>query len=231
MPIAYIGIDDTDNDASRGTGHLARTIAEQVSAKCPVLGVVRHQLFYDPRVPYTAHNSSASILIEITEKENLAALFEQVKGIILADFQAGSDPGLCMAIDIPQAVSEFGRKAKTDLVTQAEAHSLAKQYGILLEGLGGTQDGVIGALASIGLSSTGSDGRYVMIGAMRDLQGEQPVKAILKAGIDDIQTINGDSINNGIVLADKLRPSRREYKAILFVESHPDGLWHPLTLQ
>jgi tRNA(Ile2) C34 agmatinyltransferase TiaS len=230
MPIAYIGIDDTDNAESRGTGRLARAIAAQLGVNHLVFGVVRHQLFFDPRVPFTAHNSSASIIIEITENENLSNMFEQVKEIMLADFQPGSDPGLCIARDIPGEVTRFGQKAKTDLVTQAEARALAAQFGILLEGLGGTQDGVIGALASVGLSSDGSDGRYVMIGSLRDLQGEQPVEAILKAGVDNIQTLTGESIQQGIVQADKLRPARRNHKAILFVESHEDGFWHPLKL-
>ena len=56
--IVFIGMDDTDNRESRGTGHLARTAAERLSAQYDVLGVVRHQLFFDPRVPYTKNNSS-----------------------------------------------------------------------------------------------------------------------------------------------------------------------------
>jgi len=228
MPVIYIGIDDTDNADSRGTGHLARSIANQLAVTTPVFGVVRHQLLFDPRVPYTVHNSCASIIIETNKNENLFDLLEQVKATMLADFQPSSDPGLCVAQNIPETIENFGQKAKADLVTQVEARSLAAHSGILLEGLGGTQDGVIGALAAVGLSSSGSDGRYIMIGAIRDLQGEQPVEAILNAGLDDIQTITGESIKQGIVLANKLRPARRGHKAILFVENHEDGLWHPL---
>ena len=60
----YIGIDDTDNLNSRGTGRLARNIAAALSSDFTVLGVVRHQLLQDPRVPFTSHNSSATILLD-----------------------------------------------------------------------------------------------------------------------------------------------------------------------
>jgi hypothetical protein len=149
---------------------------------------------------------------------------------MLSDFQPGSDPGLCFAMNVPEAVTSFGRKAKKDLVTQAEARALAARSGIRLEGLGGTQDGIIGALAAVGLAGGGSDGRYVSIGTLRTLQGEQTVDAILSAGVSDIQTIAGASVRQGVVLSDKLRPSRRDHKAILYVEKHEDGCWHPLKL-
>ncbi|MDP3683689.1 MAG: ABC transporter substrate-binding protein, partial [Ignavibacteria bacterium] len=182
------------------------------------------------RVPYTSHNSSASIIFEMTNGENLAELFLRVKEIMLSDFQLGSDPGLCLAVNIPETITLFGRKAKTELVTQAKARSLALQSGIMLEGLGGTQDGVIGALAAVGLSSGGFDGRYVRIGNLRQLKGEQTFKTILAAGVNDIQTVDGARVPEGVILSDKLRPSRRGYKAILYVEKHEDGCWYPLKL-
>lgn len=230
MPFAYIGIDDTDNHESRGTGHLARAIADQLEAEYPVFGVVRHQLFFDPRVPFTSHNSSASIIFEVTGKENFSELFDQVKSIMQSDFQPGSDPGLCLAVKIPEAITAFGIKAKTDLVTQSEARSLAGQAGIMLEGLGGTQDGVIGALAAVGLSCGGFDGRYVRIGSLRKLQGIQTILAILASGVNEIQTVDDTIISEGNVLSDKLRPSRRNHNVILYVEKHEDNLWHPLKL-
>jgi hypothetical protein len=56
-----IGIDDTDNLESRGTGYCVRQLANWLSEKNLVvpLGITRHQLLVDPRIPYTSHNSSA----------------------------------------------------------------------------------------------------------------------------------------------------------------------------
>ena len=55
--LIYIGMDDTDNKTSRGTGRLARAVAATLSEQLEVWGVTRHQLLVDPRVPYTSHNS------------------------------------------------------------------------------------------------------------------------------------------------------------------------------
>jgi hypothetical protein len=49
----FIGLDDTDNLESRGTGYLARRIAAVLAADYALLGVTRHQLLVDPRVPCT----------------------------------------------------------------------------------------------------------------------------------------------------------------------------------
>ena len=60
----FIGLDDTDNLESRGTGHLARMMAEALAQDFRVHGVTRHQLLEDERVPKTAKNSCAAILFE-----------------------------------------------------------------------------------------------------------------------------------------------------------------------
>ena len=55
-----IGLDDTDNAVSRGTGYLARTLLGELARRgCRPIGVTRHQLLLDARIPYTSHNSSA----------------------------------------------------------------------------------------------------------------------------------------------------------------------------
>ena len=49
----YIGLDDTDILGTPGTGQLARGIAAMLAEDYKILGVIRQQLFYDPRVPFT----------------------------------------------------------------------------------------------------------------------------------------------------------------------------------
>jgi tRNA(Ile2) C34 agmatinyltransferase TiaS len=146
----FIGLDDTDNLESRGTGHLAREIAAALAAGYSVLGVTRHQLLVDPRVPSTRNNSCAAIALDVDGHANPAALLEQVRALMMADFQPGSDPGLCLARAVPAAVTEFGRRAQRELVGQDEARALATKHGLLLQGLGGDEGGVIGALAALG---------------------------------------------------------------------------------
>jgi tRNA(Ile2) C34 agmatinyltransferase TiaS len=224
-----IGLDDTDTIESRGTGHLARQIAAALSADYHLLGVTRHQLLVDPRVPCTRNNSCAAIALDGDRGLDAAAILERVRALMLADYQPGSDPGLCVAHDVPAPVTEFGRRAQRQLVIQEEARALAAAHDIPLVGLGGDQDGVIGALAAVGLAATGEDGRYVLVGRSRELSGLQPVSALLAAGIAAVRTIEGEPVADGLVRTDKLRPARRGGRAVAVVE-WASGCWQPLKL-
>jgi tRNA(Ile2) C34 agmatinyltransferase TiaS len=225
----FIGLDDTDTLESRGTGHLARQIAAALSADYPVRGVTRHQLLVDPRVPCTKNNSCAAIALDLNGDTDPNALLAVVHEIMMDDFQPGSDPGLCVAQAVSDAVTGFGQRAQHQLVTQAEARVLAGEHGIPLVGLGGTEDGVIGALAAVGLAASGEDGRYVLVGRSRELSGLQPVPALLEAGIVAVQTRDGRPVVDGLVQTDKLRPARRGGRPIAVVEWAGD-YWRPLKL-
>ena len=228
--LIYIGMDDTDVQDSRGTGRLARDLAAFLMKDFTLLGVTRHQLLVDPRVPYTSHNSSAALCLQDGRQTDLPALFERVKAFMLADFIAGSDPGLCVAsAPVAAGLRGFGLRAKSELVHQSEARSLAAAGQVLLEGLGGTQDGVIGALAAVGLAAGGEDGRYLLVGSTRDLAGLQPVSALLAAGIAAVMTLDGLPVRDGLVLAEKMRPARRGSQPVLYVEWDQEA-WRPLKL-
>lgn len=225
----FIGLDDTDTLESRGTGHLARQVAAALSVDCSVLGVTRHQLLFDPRVPYTAKNSSAAVILNENGGVDTGVLAERIRALMLENYQQGSDPGLCVARTVPAAITEFGRLAQRELVAQGEARALAADHAISLVGLGGTEDGVIGALAAVGLAACGEDGRYVLVGRSRELSGLQPVSAVLDAGVAAVCTLDGQPVTDGLVLTDKLRPARRGGRPVVFVEWTGD-YWQPLKL-
>jgi len=226
--VIYIGLDDTDTLETRGTGHLARIIAGELGGDYPLAGVTRHQLLVDPRVPYTAKNSCAAIMLAL-EEVDLAQLERQVSAIILDHHAAGSDPGLAVAAVVPKEIIHFGHQAKRDVLNQELARQLAAAHHLTLSGLGGNHDGVIGALAAVGLAAGGEDGRYVWVGRARELHGLVPVAQVLKAGIDEVRTLNGQKVTRGEILAEKLRPARRGSRPVLFVQKSDDG-WRPLRL-
>ncbi len=225
----FIGLDDTDTPESRGTGHLARQIAGALAGEHRVLGVTRHQLLVDPRVPCTKNNSCAAIILDDDGDLNPTALLHTVQTLMLEDYCPGSDPGLCVAHDVPAAITEFGRRTQRHLITQAEGRALAKAHGIPLVGLGGSQDGIIGALAAVGLAASGEDGRYVQVGRARGLSGLQPVAALLEAGIAAVQTADGRPVLEGMVQTDRLRPARRSGLPVAIL-AWAEGYWTPLKL-
>ena len=229
LQMIYVGIDDTDTLDSRGTGRLARTIAAEFSRKFPVFGVTRHQLFVHPSIPFTSHNSSAVIHIE-APAEAIDEIFYATKKMMLDDFIVGSDPGLAVAHteQVTASVVAFGQDAKNIVVTQQRAREVAGNNKIRLEGLGGTEGGVIGAIAGIGLATLRNDGRFLLKGKNRELTGTRPVSEIINAGIDQVFTLQGEAVLEGNVQIQKnATPSFIQGKAVLFVEKRGD-VWFGL---
>jgi hypothetical protein len=223
MPPVYIGIDDTDIAGSPGTNQLARRLADSLPDGCRTTLILRHQLLLDPRVPFTSQNGSASLLIESEDADPEARMLPTLRREIQAWFVSGSDPGLCTATNVHPAVIEFGRRCQRELVTQAEARYLAERSGIRLEGLGGTEDGVIGALAAVGLLASGNDGRVVHRPGWTwpdSFAGAHPIDAILTRGVDEVRdSRSGERLVRGSVDVGKhLRPALRAGRVVLFVE-------------
>ncbi|MCR9115459.1 MAG: ABC transporter substrate-binding protein [bacterium] len=214
-----VGIDDTDTADSRGTNQLAKAIVRSLADRYRCIRIVRHQLFFDPRVPYTSKNGSASIALEPLANADPALLAEEFRSLMLADFIVGSDPGLCVCVDVSEDVSAFGQLAKSSLVTQQQAHEIAQRCGIYLAGLGGSCDGVIGALAAIGLAATGNDGRVVQLGdSFDELSGVQSVETLRQHNVLVCRYEDGFQIEEGVVdVGKKLRPNRFEDQNVLFV--------------
>ena len=98
MPIrAYIGFDDTDcPDSDRGTGKLARWFHRELPEGCRIWGVVRQQLLVHEDIPYTSHNSSACVIVEMPEMGLLDDLVSRAARHLECHALDGSDPGLCV---------------------------------------------------------------------------------------------------------------------------------------
>jgi hypothetical protein len=221
--VLYVGLDDTDTLHHPGTNKLARHLVGLLGQRFPVRLIVRHQLLEDPRVPCTRKNGCAAMLVaadSANASEEVAAI---VRPAILTWAPVGSDPGLCIAAAVPDEVRRWGRRCQSELVTQAEARALARSCGIYLEGLGGSEDGVIGALAAVGLVATGNDGRVIYRGdGARDLfeiDGAQPIAALAARGVDEVRSLqSGQRVTAGFVnLGKRLRPNYRGGRVVLFV--------------
>lgn len=183
----YVCFDDTDClGADRGTGKLVRWFTERLPEGCTTWGVVRQQLLVHPDVPYTSHNSSGCAVLDVPDASFLPVLAELGAAHIAEHWIDGSDPGLCVAPETAmlEPVIAFGQRAAIEVVTQAEAHAVAAAAGIHLSGHGGTEDGVIGALAGVGLTAGGWSGRFVEYRMpLRDFPEVTTVGSVEAAGI------------------------------------------------
>ena len=100
---------------------------------------------------------------------------------------------------------------------------MAKNSQIRFEGLGGTEGGVIGAIAGVGLASLKNDGRFLLKGKNRELSGIKSISEIINAGIDEVLTLQGKTINEG-----KCRFQKTQ-RPLLF-RAKPCFLWSPTKI-
>ncbi len=223
-----IAIDDTDNLESRGTGFRARELGLFLmqNGLANLISVTRHQLLFDRRIPYTSHNSSASLFCELTS--SIKDVIDFSKEYLIREAADGSDAGLCVAeyekINID--IINWGHKAKTEIITKNNAHELALKNEIYLEGFTGDKIGVIGSLAAVGLRKEGCDGRLLWIKNMRETTGIFKIsdyKALI--GIENISDKDGIFIpeNENIFVSEWCRPIHKNNEITLIVEKEQNS--------
>jgi hypothetical protein len=226
--VILIGIDDTDIAGTPGTNQLARLILRRIGKAARDSMLCRHQLFFDPRVPYTSKNGSASIQLPCAGSKDLNRLTQTILEVMKGWFVVGSDPGLCIAKTVPEEVRAFALRCKNEVVSQDEAREVAARAGYYLIGLGGTEQGVIGALAAVGLIAGGDDGRVVQLHSWpypdENFSGPRAIEELYDRGIEEIRDLeSGEPITHGSVdIGKHLRPNLQGGRIVLFVNASPD---------
>ncbi|HEX9314457.1 MAG TPA: hypothetical protein VGA71_03455 [Actinomycetota bacterium] len=231
-----VGVDDTDNLESKGTGNLAQRLVEVLreAGLGSASGVTRHQLLVDPRIPYTSHNSSACIAWNGKPGVDADAI-ALVAGPFLETASArGSDPGLAIAAAASWSdprcrheLVDWGRRAKHDVLDRSEAVARAAACAVSLSAHGGDGGGVIGALAALGLHQDGDDGRFLWMPGLRDLAGRVTYDQLRSRAPIDVardpagQEPKGDDI---IDLGEWVRPVLRESRSVLLLAARPGGV-------
>lgn len=185
----YMGFDDTDVVGAKiGTGRLVRMFERKLPAGARLWGALRHQLLLDPRIPFTSHNSPACAVVEIDDERLIPLLVDRAAAHIHEFASDGSDPGLCVAReddDLADLVA-FGLSCAHRIETQDRAKDIAARRNVHLSGHGGTNDGIIGAMAAVGLTAYGWSGRFLEYGRLRRLSDPVSVAELAEAGIEAV---------------------------------------------
>ena len=221
-----IGIDDTDTRLTRGTGFHARQMAAAIeeAGLGTVSGITRHQNYVHTEIAYTSQNSSACLEVKAAEPEPLKSF---CSNFLLEIAPEGSDVGLCIAEEdaIGKETEMWGIRAKREVLTKDEAVKIARNNGIFLEGLTGTRDGMIGALAAVGLRKGGNDGRFIWLRRKKELREVEPgfyspewLKSHL--GVGNIVDMEGNEVETPaeIYLHEWFRPVLRNHLITLIIE-------------
>lgn len=230
---AYVGFDDTDSlDSDRGTGKLARWFQKELPEDCSLWGVVRQQLLVHEEIPYTSHNSSACVVVEIPDLGFLDGLISRAVQHLECYALEGSDPGLCVTYDgdpvLPRLIA-FSQKCTSQVVTQADALQAACRMH--LSGHGGTNDGIIGAAAAVGLTAHGWSGRFIEFGKLRDLPERVRVSELERLNILAVSLDRDGQVpapEDLVHTKGWLRPRLWGNRPILPVVPRENGIWESL---
>lgn len=234
-------IDDTDNLEFGSTGKLAQYLIDILEDKGIGKGsfITRHQLYVHEDIPYTSHNSAMCFIMECKE-DAYESIIEIAKDILIEKSEEGSDPGLCVArlddINNIELIKEYGLRAKMEVLNKKMAYDTAKKLNIHLSEHGGTGDGIIGALAGIGLRLGGNDGRIRGKVQVVSSNGYATADEILKTtNVKIIEGLNGENIdlNDKIKLGDKIKAVFIYNTMVLLVykkydEYLKEEVWHTI---
>lgn len=175
-----ICIDDTDSKTSeKGTGAIAEELMELIEKNFDGKTdfITRHQLLIHPDIPYTSHNSSMCFGCEVSDN-HYYGIIEMCYEHLKKESAAESDPGIAVA-DIKKMNADllikYGKECKRKVVSIKSAYEIAKKANVYLNEAGGTGQGVIGAMAGIGLRCWGYDG--TLKGGIKKIETETYLSA------------------------------------------------------
>jgi hypothetical protein len=230
----YVGFDDTDSlDCEYGTGKVARWFSSELPEGCRIWGVVRQQLLVDDAIPYTSHNSSACLVIEASRNGSLLHdIAARAATHLERHAAAGSDPGVCVAVEGTPGLAglmEFGLMCTRSVVTQKDA--LAAGRGTHLSGHGGSNDGIIGAAAAVGLTAAGWYGRFIEFGLLRQMPSELRVDEVEAHGIR-VMSMDRDAFvprpADRVLTKNWARPRLMAGQPVLTVVQQAPGIWEAM---
>ena len=234
-----IGLDDTDNPKTSSTGLLAQrmSLLLQDTGLGTLESITRHQLLLSPQVACTTRNSAICVTFE-AEPAKRSELEMTCRSFILHEHSAGADAGIALAAwgQITAEVFTWARLAKTRVLTRQEALDIARNSKIAITGLTGKGNGVIGALAAIGLRYRGDDGRFIWIHNINQMSGIYSYAKLMEiSSINRIETVRGRTPRpeDKIQLNQWVRPILRQGLCVLLVEEergNPNFDWHLLDM-
>jgi hypothetical protein len=231
-----IGIDDTGDEEDRGTSHLARAWSDAIESEGfgQSLGVTRHQLWPSPKVASTGKNRALAIVIE-TDRTALD-VEDSIVDFVRAHAARKANAAIAVLSrhsDMPHALA-FGRRSQQELMKLKDAERYAAESNVLLRGLGGNRNGMIGALSAAGLRAGGKDGLFIQLDGLRALEGritagQIRVRTALESIIDED---TGEELDRDDMIEtfNWVRPRMTEDKPVLLTKRSPDEkkLWLPV---
>ncbi len=143
-----IGVDDTDAPSGGATFALALALLQHLATLPEVFPIGHHVAMLYPGAPVKTAGNSCSFIEVAVDPGKTGALIDRVNRFV-ADEALSPEWGVAAreGFLIPKELMDFGLECRRDVVTRDRAERTAEKLGVRLAG----GDGIIGALAGIGL--------------------------------------------------------------------------------
>lgn len=230
MTRIFVGIDDTDvAGGAISTARLARELGETLRSEMRFIGSLGHILFTG--VKATTNNKASCIILECDADLALDSLFERIVDYVEWRAALASSPGVVMAARDLERLVGLGCEASWREIHLDEAIPIL--VGHRFKGFG-SQRGLIGAAAAVGLTVRGWSGRWLEYGDLRRFERAVQIRDLAEQGIRTV-SIGTDAEAPGpddwVDTHGWLRPQSIAGEAALPLRRVGDGLWEMASVK
>lgn len=227
-----LGIDDTDSHISQDTAALSLSLGRQLESLslARLINISCHQLLKHPSIPHTNENIASCLLLD-AESVRLREIDLVCRQTLLRESAPGSNAGYALAAwnQFDPDVVVWGKTCKLTSLNRLDGMALARRCEIAVAGILGNGNGVIGALAAIGLRFEGNDGWIHWMPGLDSVRGVfTAMELTQRLAIDGIETERQKrpAITDRILVNDQVKPILADGRIILPVKSSRRGVDH-----
>lgn len=238
--IFYLGIDDTGQPGKSGSGQTALALGLHLQARklARLVHVSAHALIPAGEVPHSSLNQAYCLTLE-GDAPQLREIDMESRVYLMHSSAAGANPGFALTPreKANEHIINWGKASQMMTLDRREALDLARSQGITAAGFTGSGIGVIGALAAVGLRSSGSDGWITWLPGLPDLKGVMTFSEILRIStFDYVKSLQGHTpdFRDRILLGEQVMPLLYNDRSLLLLAPAPrsaDWEWTALELR
>jgi hypothetical protein len=238
--IFYLGIDDTGQPGKCGTDATALALGLHLQAQklARLAHVSAHALVSIGDIPDDNPTHAYCLTLE-AEAQRLREIDMESRVYLMRNSAAGANPGFALAVreQVNDRILNWGKACQSLTLERREALDLARSQGITAAGFTGSGSGVIGALAAVGLRSSGSDGWITWLPGLPGLKGVMTFSEILHIStFDYVKSLHGRTpdFRDRIQLGGQVMPLLYNDRTLLLLAPAPrstDWEWTALEFR
>lgn len=224
-----LGIDDTNTESSGSTAALAEQLGSHLESSNLVrlINISSHQLLQHPSICHTRDNIASCLLLD-SEERRFREIDLACRELLHHKCAPAANPGYALATwgSFDRELVTWGNQAKQIPLTREDAINLARHCGISTAGIFGSGNGVIGALAAVGLRFNGSDGWITWMPGLSAVDGiytQSQLNQIIHFDLIETEQHRRPALDDLLLLHQPVKPLLKDGRVALAIHAAPRG--------